>query len=165
MRLCVPSWTPAGTWTSSARSSTVRPEPSQSRQGSSTTCPTPPHAGQACERTNSPNTARAHWARSGPRVRAPPATGRACDGDGKRHLPGHAGCGFRELDLNLRRDVGAARAAWAPAGDEEVVSEEGAEEIGEAAEVEGGRREPSAAKPFVSVAVVELARLRLGKHL
>ena len=58
IRICWPSWMPAGTSTSSVRSSTDRPDPSQSRQGRSTTRPAPPQPGQVCERTNSPNAVR-----------------------------------------------------------------------------------------------------------
>ena len=49
---------------------------------------------------------------------------------------------LRQLDLHLRCDVGASPA---PADPEQVVAEEGREEIREAAEIEGGRLEAAAA--------------------
>ena len=73
--------------------------------------------------------------------------------------------GLDELDLDLGRDVGAARAAVPAAGAEQVVAEERGEEVAEVAEVEAARREPAAAEAGVAVAVVELARLGLGEHL
>jgi hypothetical protein len=52
-----------------------------------------------------------------------------------------------------------------PRGDtEEIVAKEGREQIREAAEIEGRRREPTGPQPGVAVAVVELTRLRLREH-
>ena len=69
-----------------------------------------------------------------------------------------------ELDLDLRGDVGAAALApaRAPAA-EEVVAEEGGEDVGQVAEVEVRRLEAAAAQPRVAVAVVELRAPRASR--
>ena len=48
---------------------------------------------------------------------------------------------------------------------EEIVAEEGGEEVGDVGEVAGARVEAAAPQPGVAVAVVELAGLLLGEHL
>ena len=48
---------------------------------------------------------------------------------------------------------------------EERLAEEGAEDVGEVAEVEVGRREPAAAQALAPVAVVGCAALGIGEHL
>src|SRR5439155_26548930 len=70
-----------------------------------------------------------------------------------------------ELDLDLRRDVAAARCAAAHASAEEIVAEERAEEIADVAEVEVPRREAAGPQPRMAIAVVQLARLRVREHL
>src|SRR4029079_5151570 len=104
-------------------------------------------------------------ARLAPGLRPAAAAGRARNGDRERHLPRDARGRLRELDLDLRSDIAAAGAAGAAARPEDVVAEEGAEQVGQAAEVDGRRREAAALQPVVAVAVVELARLALREHL
>ena len=71
-----------------------------------------------------------------------------------------------EVDLDRRREVGAARpTAPGAAAEQDVVAEESGEEVGEAAEVDVAGLEAPAAQPRVAVAVVEIARLRLRQHL
>ena len=70
-----------------------------------------------------------------------------------------------ELDLDLGRDVRAARGGRAAAAAEQVVAEERGEEVAETAEVEVRRREAARAQAGVAVAVVERARLGVREHL
>src|SRR5207249_571896 len=67
--------------------------------------------------------------------------------------------------LDLRGDVRSARAARARRDAEDVVSEEGREDVGEAAEVERRRPEAATPQPGVAEAVIELARLGLREDL
>jgi hypothetical protein len=87
---------------------------------------------------------------------------------GGGHLEGdadrRAARGLRELDLDLGGDVGPATAPR-PRACEEVVAEEGGEDVREAAEVEVPRLEAAAAQAGVAEPVVELAALRVGEHL
>src|SRR5205823_7028432 len=89
----------------------------------------------------------------------------ARDGDRERNLALRPGGRLGELDLDLGRHVGAPGAAGPRRDAEEIVTEEGGEEIREAAEVEARRREAAAAQACVAVPVVELARLGLRQHL
>ena len=73
--------------------------------------------------------------------------------------------GLDELDRHLGDDVAAAGGAAPASAPEQVVAEEGAEEVAEGAEVEVGRLEAAGAEPGVAVAVVELARLRVRERL
>src|SRR5439155_25252882 len=70
-----------------------------------------------------------------------------------------------EVDVDLGPDVGATRAPGTARDAEEIVPEERGEEIGQAAEIEGRRREAAAAQAGVAIAVVELAGLGLGENL
>ena len=71
-----------------------------------------------------------------------------------------------ERDLGARADVATAgRAAAARLLAEERLTEEGAEDVREVAEVEVGRRETAAAEALAPVAVVGRAALRIGEHL
>ena len=71
-----------------------------------------------------------------------------------------------EVDLDDRREVGATRASAArAAAEEDVVAEEGREEIGEVPEVDVPGLEAAAPQARVAVAVVEIARLALRQHL
>src|SRR5262249_41273772 len=85
----------------------------------------------------------------------------AGDGDLERHVAPRALRGLDELDLDARGEIGAAGAPPA----EQVVAEEGGEEVGEAAEVEVPGLEAAASQACVPVAVVELARLGLREDL
>ena len=78
--------------------------------------------------------------------------------------PLHAGERVGELDLDGDSDVPAARAA-APVAGEQIVAEEGREDVGQVREVEVARRVAAALEAGVAVAVVQLARLGLREHL
>src|SRR3954451_7128787 len=93
------------------------------------------------------------------------AAPRAGNGDAERHLARRSTRGLDELDLDLGGDVRAAGAPSAAGSAEQVVAEEGGEDVGDAPEVEVAGREAAAAQPGMAVAVVELARLRVGQHL
>ena len=92
------------------------------------------------------------------------AAAAAHGGDLERHFAFHAARGVHELDLDRGEEIGAARAAG-PTPAEQVVAEERREQVGEAPEVEVAGLEAAAAEAGMAVAVVELARLRLGEHL
>jgi hypothetical protein len=94
---------------------------------------------------------------------APALSAANCDLNG--HFARDAGCRVFEVDLDLRRDVGSTRAPRPGRHTEDVVAEEGREDVGEASEVEGGRLEPAAAEPGVTEAVVQLPGLGLREHL
>src|SRR5581483_3904819 len=81
--------------------------------------------------------------RAGARLGAAPLAGVARDGHLERHLLGDSGRGLDELDLDLCADVRAAPGT-ACADAEQIVAEEGGEQVAEVAQVEG-RREPAAA--------------------
>src|SRR2546426_4308956 len=84
--------------------------------------------------------------------------------DAERHVALCSSRHLRQVDLDPRRDVGAARApSSSPA--EEVVAEECREQIGEAAEVERGRLEAAATQTRMTEAVVELPPLGVGENL
>src|SRR5229473_614213 len=87
----------------------------------------------------------------------------ARDRDRERDVARRAASRLDELELELRRDVGAARAPRPAA--EEIVAEEGGEDVGQGAEVEMAGREAAAAQACVAVAVVQLAPLRVREHL
>src|SRR5436305_10556906 len=89
------------------------------------------------------------------------AAARTRDGDLEWHVPRRAGRRLRQLELDDRAEICAARLRAAA---EQVVAEERREEVGEAAEVEVPRLEAAAAQPRVPVAVVQLARLGLREH-
>ena len=93
--------------------------------------------------------------------RLAPATG---DGDAERNVPLRPRRRLRERDLDVGGDVRAAR-PHAHRLRDQVVAEEGREDVGEAAEVEGRGPEAAAAQAGVAEAVVELARLALREHL
>ena len=174
-----PSWIPAGISTLSSRVSITRPAPSQPGHGCSTICPRPLQVGQAAARTNSPKMPRETWcSRPDPSQRShligfvpgstpsPPhvAHGTAASKGTPTVTPAAA---VDQLDLHLGRDVGAAlaRAAAAHRRAEDVVAEERAEEVAEAADVDVRRREPTRPQAGVTVAVVERTRLGVGEHL
>ena len=72
---------------------------------------------------------------------------------------------LHEIDLDCRREVGAASVtAPSAAAEQDVVAEEGREEVGEVAEVDVTRLEAAAPQPRVAVTVVEVARLRVRQH-
>src|SRR5262249_7112001 len=98
-----------------------------------------------------------HRRRAGLGAAAP--AGRALDGYPHRTLPpGVLGC-LDQVDLDLGGDVRAARRAPQGADAEEIVPEEGGEEIAQSVEVEARRGETAAAQASVSESVVELAPL------
>src|SRR5206468_60201 len=72
---------------------------------------------------------------------------------------------IREVDLYLGGDVGSARPPRPPPHPEEVVAEEGGEDVREVPEVERPGREAAALEAGVAVPVVEFARLRVREHL
>ena len=156
----------------------VRPVPAQSSHGVSTVARSPAVA-QACVRTTWPKTELdTVWMRPSPSQAEhftgavpgaapfpPQVAHETTTGNGTLRITPSAAS--TELDLDLGEDVGAARRpararAHAP---EEVVAEEGGEDVGEVAEVEIGRPEPARAETLVAVAVVELPRLGLRQHL
>jgi hypothetical protein len=99
---------------------------------------------------------------------ARPGARGAADGDGEGHAAANAARRLDELHLDLGEHVSAARGAPArPAAEaaEEVVAEEGREEVGEVPEVELGGPEPTGSEALVAVTVVELSCLRLREHL
>src|SRR6476620_3028795 len=99
--------------------------------------------------------------RCGPATRARGAG----DGDRKRNLPLRSGGTLDELDLNLDGQVRPTRPRRPAADPEQVVTEEGRKQVGEAAQVELRRRETAAAEPRMTEAVVKLARLALRQNL
>src|SRR6185503_12601976 len=101
----------------------------------------------------------------GARLGAGAAARRTGDADRKRDLALRPVRGLDEVDLDLGDRVRAAGTPPAAPDAEEVVAEEGREEIGEAAEVECRGVEAAAAQALVPVPVVELARLRLREDL
>src|SRR5262249_23774163 len=100
--------------------------------------------------------------RGRPRLGAAAAADLARHGDLERHLLGDSGCRIHELDPDLGSDVGSSPS---PAGahTEEVVAEEGREDVAQTPEVEA-RCEAAAPQPFVAEAVVDLASLGVGEH-
>ena len=93
------------------------------------------------------------------------AAATAADRDAERHLARRPRGRLGELDLDVRRDVGATAAAGASGNPEQVVAEEGREQTREVAEVEGARTEAPASQARVSEAIVELAALGVRQHL
>ena len=178
IRICWPSWMPAGISTSIVRSSIVRPAPSQRGQGCSTIRPVPPQRGQFWVRMNSPNALREIcWMRPAPwqtsHVRRPGAgldavavAHRARHAEMHRHLALRAAGRGLEVDLDVDEHVLAAPPPRSRSGAaEDVLAEEGREQVGEAAEVERRGREPAAPQARVPEAVVELAALGIREHL
>ena len=90
---------------------------------------------------------------------APLARRRDLDLDGPRH----AGERIGEFDPDWDSDVPAACAATSVAG-EQIVPEEGREDVRQVREVEVARRVAAALEACVAVAVIQLARLGLGEH-
>src|SRR4029077_4794293 len=102
----------------------------------------------------------------GARLGAVPVATAARDGSLERDLARNAVRRLDQVDLDGRREVGAAdTAASAAAAEQDLVAEEGGKEIGEAAEVDVARVEAAAAQARVAVAVVEVARLAFREHL
>jgi hypothetical protein len=99
------------------------------------------------------------------RLRPVPAAAIAWNCDAERHLALGAGDDLGEVDLDLRRDVRAARPRASTSKPEQIVAEERREEIRQAAEVERGRPEAAAPEPRMPEAVVEVPSLRVGKNL
>src|SRR5439155_8775342 len=87
------------------------------------------------------------------------------DRDAERDLALRARCHLGQVDLDAGGDVGAAGPPHPSSDAEEVVAEEGGEEIREAAESERARLEAAAAQSGVAEAVVELAALGVGEDL
>src|SRR5919198_5677154 len=81
---------------------------------------------------------------SGSRLRAAAPARLADDGDGEPDLARHSVRGLDEVDLDIGGDVAAAPPARTRDA-EEIVAEEGREEVGDVAEVEVGG--PVAARP------------------
>ena len=141
-----------------------------------TILPPPWQRGQSWARTNSPKALRTPAAADRPRCSA--GTSRAWsqarrrsrvhvstrDRDRERDVALHAAAPPRRgRSRPLRRTCPAA--GGVPERSEDVVSEEGREEVGEVPEVEVGGPEAAGAEPLVSVPVVELAGLGLREHL
>ena len=100
------------------------------------------------------------------RLGAVAVAARAGDGDLERHLARARRVPPRRgRSRPSPRGRPRARGRCRPPPQEDVVAEEGGEEVGEAAEVEVRRLEAAAAQARVAVAVVELARLRLRENL
>ncbi len=83
---------------------------------------------------------------------------------------GHAdrdpGVCLRQADLGARDDIAATRRSAATGLlAEERLAEKGAEDIGEVAEVEVGRREATPAQALAAEAVVRCTTLGVGQHL
>jgi len=99
-------------------------------------------------------------------LRAVSSTTRARNGDTERHGDLGPLRHLGQADLDLRGDVGAPATPPAPpSAAEEIVTEEGGEEIREVAKVERGGLEAAAPKTSVPEAVVELAPLGVGEDL
>ena len=100
------------------------------------------------------------------RLRAVSSAVRAGRGGLERNLASHAGSSFDEVDLDGRREIRTACASTAAAAaEDDVVAEEGREEIREVAEVDVPGLEAAAPQTRMAVAVVEVARLALRQHL
>ena len=162
---------------STERSCSVRPMPSQVAHGDSTTRPRPSQRGQVPVRTNCPNTlCETCWTRPAPlqtshvtgqsRRGAVAATRVAGLGDARRDADRDPAVRLCQADLGARDDVAAACRPTAPCLlAEERLAEEGAEDVGEVAEIEVRRRVSTAAEALAPVAVVGRAALRIGEHL
>src|SRR5581483_5888725 len=92
---------------------------------------------------------------------------RAHHGKLERNRRSRAARRVDEIDLDLCRHVRptSPSSAAAHSGTEDVVAEEGAEQIAEAADVEVRRCETARPQARVAVAVVERAGLGVGEHL
>src|SRR5439155_15973661 len=86
---------------------------------------------------------------------------RDAEGDLAPGSGGHLG----QVDLDAGGDVGTTGPAHPPPDAEEVVAEEGGEEIREAAEVERARLKAAAPQSGMPEAVVELPALGVGEDL
>src|SRR5262249_60704044 len=73
----------------------------------------------------------------------------ADDRDRERNAPRDSARRLEQLDLDLDREIGPARATGAAADAEEIVAEKGCEQVVEAAEVELGPREAPCAETGV----------------
>ncbi len=85
--------------------------------------------------------------------------------DTVRDLAGRPRRRFDQIDRDVGGDVRAARAAATHPRREQIVAEEGGEDVREAPEVERGRPEAAASQACVAEAVVELSRLGAREHL
>ena len=103
--------------------------------------------------------------RFGSRLCPASPTGGTGNGDRDRDSALDARRGLDELDLYPGSHVRPASAPGPSSDAEDVVAEEGREQVGEAAQVEARRCEAAAPETCVPVPVVELARLRLGENL
>src|SRR6476619_1491852 len=157
-----PSWMPAGTSTFSVRSASVRPAPSHSRHGVSTSTPRPRQSGHGCARTNSPNTLRETWcSRPLPSQRAQV---RGCV-PGSTPSPPHAMHVAATSHGTGTMTPRAAPARLARRAAEDAVTEQRGEQVAEVAHVEVRRREAAGTQAGVAVAVVERAALGAREHL
>src|SRR5207302_5513035 len=108
-------------------------------------------------------------ARTGPhrRVGLGAVSGAAVTGDrdAERDLALGSGGHLGQVDLDAGGDVGAPGPTHPSPDAEEVVAEEGGEEVREAAEVERAGLEAAAAEARVPEAVVELTALGVGEDL
>src|SRR5436190_5482309 len=102
---------------------------------------------------------------SRPRFGAVAAAAFARNGDLERHLPRRPARRVRQLDLDTRGDIRSTAPPCPPRHAEQVVTEEGREEIGQIAEIERRRLEASAPQPGVPEAVVKLPPLAVRKDL
>ena len=173
-----PSWMPGGISTSSARSSSVRPAPEQASHGCSTIRPVPPQRAHGCAADELAERGPRHLLDAAGSAAVVAGRDRSAGLDAvapalsaaNRDLNGHfardAGCRLFEVDLDLGRDVGSTRAPRPGRHTEDVVAEEGREDVGEAPEVEGRRAGTRrSAEPGVTEAVVQLPGLGLREHL
>jgi len=100
----------------------------------------------------------------GSRLHTVPRAAGAPNRDSERDFSFHPGRRLPERDLDVGRDVRAS-AAWAPRRCEQIVAEEGREDVGQVPEVELRRVEAAASEAAVAVPVVELAGLGIREHL
>src|SRR6266545_6214438 len=173
-----PSWIPGGISTSSVRSSVVRPLPRQSARGrKNLTAPS------AIRTALCPYELAEHGGRNGLEPPSAPAAGTGFGARTESRAASMAGLagyvdgygdgahdsarGLLEVDGHFRQDIGATAASPGSASPhaEELVAEEDGKEIGDVREVELGRPETAGSQPFVTEAVVELARLPPRKDL
>src|SRR4051812_21720066 len=122
------------------------------------------HASRDLLQAAAPTAARACGHLS-PRLHTVAATRSARHRDLERHARRRPTGRVGELDLDFRGHVTTARSGATHPSPEQVVAEEGAEEIADVAEVEVPWREAAGTEPCLAVTVVELPRLGVREHL